>query len=137
MKLVLIRGLPGSGKSTMAESLCYSPDWCHFEADQFWMRNGEYHFDATRLREAHAWCQDETRRALALGCDVVVSNTFTTVKELRPYFDIAEEFNIVPNVFVAQNEFGNVHNVPEETLAKMRARFQYNISELFNGPVST
>lgn len=130
-KLVLIRGLPGSGKSTMANALCYSPDWVHQEADQFWMQDGEYRFDANRLREAHEWCQAKTREALAAGCDVVVSNTFTTVKELRPYFDIAKEFGIVPNVFVAQNNFGNVHNVPAETLDRMRARFTWDISELF------
>ena len=132
-KLVLIRGLPGSGKSTMAKALCYSPEYMHLEADMFWMQGGEYQFDASRLGEAHAWCQAQTRENLSPDVDVVVSNTFTTVKELRPYFDIAKEFGIVPNVFVAQNEFGNVHNVPAETLARMQARFQYNISELFNG----
>ena len=130
-KLVLIRGLPGSGKSTMAQALCYCPDWIHLEADQFWMQGGEYQFDASRLGEAHAWCQAQTRENLSHYVDVVVSNTFTTVKELRPYFDIAKEFGIVPNVFVAQNEFGNVHNVPAETLARMRARFAWDISELF------
>ena len=131
-KLVLIRGLPGSGKSTMAQALCYCPDWIHLEADQFWMQGGEYQFDASRLGEAHAWCQAQTRENLSQDVDVVVSNTFTTVKELRPYFDIAKEFGIVPNVFVAQNTFGNVHNVPAETLEKMKARFAWDISELFD-----
>lgn len=137
MKLVLIRGIPGSGKSTMAETLCYNPDWKHLEADMYFMRDGVYQFDAAKLGAAHAWCQSETRAALQLYSGVVVTNTFTTVKELRPYFELAWESGIVPTVLVAQNTFDNVHNVPAEKLAQMQARFQYNISELFNGPVST
>jgi predicted kinase len=131
-RLILVRGLPGSGKSTMAEALCYNPDWVHKEADMYFVREGEYQFDATKLGRAHAWCQEETRAALAMGMDVVVTNTFTTVKELRPYFDIAKQFGIVPTVLLAQNQFANVHNVPEETLKRMRDRFQYDIQELFN-----
>jgi hypothetical protein len=69
---------------------------------------------------------------MTTGFSPVVSNTFTTIKEMRPYFDLAKEFDIVPTVMVVQNEWGNVHNVPEETLAKMKARFQFDISELFN-----
>lgn len=137
MKLVLIRGLPGSGKSTMAQALCYNPDWQHLEADMYFMRDGVYQFDAARLGAAHTWCLSETRTALQLYSGVVVTNTFTTVKELRPYFELAWESGIVPTVLVAQNTFDNVHNVPAEKLAQMQARFQYNISELFNGPVST
>lgn len=130
MKLLLVRGLPGSGKSTIAKNLIGF--YHHVETDMFWMVDGEYKWEASRLGEAHAWCLNRTRELMTAGFSPVVSNTFTTVKEMRPYFDLAKEFGIVPTVMVVQNEWGNVHNVPEETLAKMKARFQYNISELFN-----
>ena len=90
-KLTLVRGIPGSGKSTLAKALAYSPDVMHLETDMFWMVDGEYKFDINRLREAHEWCQAETRKHLKNDFEVVVSNTFTTIKELRPYFDLAKD----------------------------------------------
>jgi predicted kinase len=129
MKLLLVRGLPGSGKSTLAKNLIGY--YWHLETDQFWMVDGEYKFDIARLGEAHAWCQSETRRLLIKGFSPVVSNTFTTKKELQPYFDIAKEFGIVPTVMVCQNQFGNVHNVPAEVLERMKARFEFDIGEMY------
>ena len=130
MKLILVRGLPGSGKSTIAMNLI---GWYwHLETDQFWMKDGEYKWDASKLGEAHDWCQSETRKLLTRGFSPVVSNTFTTKKELKPYFDIAKEFDVVPQVILCQAQYGNIHNVPDETLKKMKARFEYDISELYN-----
>lgn len=130
LNLILIRGLPGSGKSTTAKS--FSDDFVHLETDMFWYDiNRNYNFDISRIKEAHEWCQRVTREYLELGNDVVVSNTFTTKKELKPYFDLAKCFNIVPQVILCQNQFQNVHNVPQEALDRMKARFEYDISELF------
>lgn len=91
----------------------------------------DYKFDFGKLHVAHQWCQSETKRYLQEGDSVIVSNTFTMLRELKPYFEIAKEFNIVPQVIVCQNEFGNVHNVPEETMKRMKERFAFDISELF------
>lgn len=132
-KLILIRGLPGSGKSTLAKQFASSQLYTkHFEADMYFMKEGEYRFDASKLQKAHWWCEIETRLALKNNYDVVVSNTFTTKKELKAYFKIAKEFGITPNVIHCQNSFGTIHNVPEETMDKMRTRWDNDISELFN-----
>jgi predicted kinase len=130
--LILIRGLPGSGKSTLARRLAKSLGVVYFEADQFFVdSSGRYNFDLSRLSEAHRWCQSETRRCLESNFTVVVSNTFTTIKELRPYFDLAREFEIVPQVVTCENQFDNVHDVPKETLDRMRQRWASDIGELF------
>lgn len=88
--LYLVRGLPGSGKSTFVNTLVQLLDdgslyVDHFEADQyFYNSKGEYEFDATKLGAAHLTCQRKTEEALDSGADYVfVSNTFTTEKELK------------------------------------------------------
>lgn len=132
MKLTLIRGLPGSGKSTLALRLARHFNAYCFEADLYFLDDeGEYIFDATKLHAAHKWCQDETKRELNNGNDVIVSNTFTTKKELKPYFEIAKDLGIVPVVYHCQNDFGSIHDVPKETIDKMKARWYNDISELF------
>ncbi|MCI2809702.1 hypothetical protein [Eoetvoesiella caeni] len=56
----------------------------HYEADMFFMQNGSYQYDAARIRDAHAWCQNMTRQSLKAGKKVVVSNTFTRLSEMAP-----------------------------------------------------
>ena len=127
--LTLIRGLPGSGKSTLAARLraSFGENAAHFEADQYFMRHGIYQFDATKLGKAHGYCQYETRKALELGKVVIVSNTFTLRSELEPYFDMALELDIIPQIILCQGSFGSIHNVPDEAMARMQKRFQFDI----------
>ena len=132
-KLILIRGLPGSGKTTLAKTIDNdSVFYYRIEADNYFCgANGKYNFDASKLHAAHSWCISIAEDIISKGHRVIVSNTFTTKKELKPYFDIAKRYNIIPTVILCQNNFGSIHNVPEETLEKMKKRFQYDISELF------
>ena len=118
-ELILIRGLPGSGKSTMARSLV-SEGFLHFEADMFFEVDGQYRYDATRIREAHSWCQNMARQALAAGKRVVVSNTFTQLRELAPYFSMAQNARVIE----ANGKWQNVHGVPAETLERMASRWE-------------
>lgn len=134
-KLILIRGLPGSGKSTLAkELLSFYQGSKNLEADMWFTdAKGDYHFQSKDIKFAHNWCQYNTKASLDDSDDavVIVSNTFTTLWEMEPYFKIAKDHGIVPIVYLAQNRFQNVHGVPEEVLKKMRDRFEYNIEPLF------
>lgn len=122
MELVLIRGIPGSGKSTIARSMV---EYSHFEADMFFVdNNGAYNYDRDKIKDAHEWCQSEAFKALTNGKSVVVSNTFTRRFEMEPYFEMAKTFGIHPRIIEATGQWDSVHNVPKETIEKMRARFE-------------
>ena len=135
--MTICRGLPGSAKTTIAKQLLYQAreagrECLHYEADMYFTDAlGNYNFDQNNLAEAHDWCRKSTYNALSDGQDVIISNTFTTIRELRPYFEIAKEFGIIPNVILCQSNFGSIHNVPEESIDKMKARFAYDISSMF------
>lgn len=124
--LVLIRGLPGSGKSTFAQDIkrSFPRRTVHVEADQFFNFPGTgYEFNPSFLGDAHKYCQAKTKLGLEAGKRVIVSNTFTTMKEMKPYFKMAEELGLESIVICLKNDFGSVHNVPEESIARMRERW--------------
>lgn len=135
-KLILVRGIPGCGKSALAFQLTNAieasgSDAIRIEVDGFFMENCHYKFDPDKLRYAHEWCQNKTLDYIGRGWTVVVSNTFTTIKELCPYFEIAKKFGQCPAVYLCQNEFQNIHDVPSDVITRMKSRFQYDISELY------
>jgi hypothetical protein len=118
--LSIVRGLPASGKSTFAKRL----GCLHLEADMYFMVNGHYLYDPMQVETAHRWCQLMAATALALGFDVVVSNTFTRAWELEPYFQMAKESGAGLDIYRTSGEFTGIHNVPEEVVNAMRLRFE-------------
>ena len=60
--LYIVRGIPGSGKSTFAKSL----GGTHFEADMFFMKNGEYKYDMFKNKEWINSCWRITRSSQAV-----------------------------------------------------------------------
>jgi len=119
--LVLIRGLPGSGKSTRARSM---HGFAHFEADMFFERGGSYSFDPAQLPAAHAWCLQRASDALQQGKAVVVSNTFTQAWEMEPYLDAAKRYGASVQIIEAKGGWPNVHGVPESAIQRMIARWE-------------
>jgi predicted kinase len=126
--LTLLRGLPGSGKSTFAKSLGGE----HIEADMFFVdgETGEYKFDATKLKLAHNWCAIQVQKAMVEDePKIIVSNTFTQEWEMKTYYDLAKMHGYrVFSIIVENRHDGiNEHNVPEEKLEQMKHRFQIKL----------
>jgi predicted kinase len=123
--LYIIRGLPGSGKSTYAKKLLKeTPTLSHYEADMYFYVNGVYTFNLNKLHIAHQWCLNSTENDLKLGKTVIVSNTFTQLKELAPYIKLSNKYNTNLVVLKTVGNYKSIHNVPEETLIKMKNRWE-------------
>ena len=119
--LILIRGLPGSGKSTRARKLARR-GFVHLEADMWFEQRGA--FDAALLPQAHAWCRARAAAALKAGRNVVVSNTFIRRADLRPYIVAAARLGIITEIRRATGRWRSLHNVPAEVLAQMARDFE-------------
>ncbi|MGF1776217.1 ATP-binding protein [Vibrio nomapromontoriensis] len=120
-KLILIRGLPGSGKSTLAQTLSAF----HVEADMFFVNDsGVYQYDATRIEDAHRWCQSQAEEQLSRGNDVVVANTFIRRWEMKAYQQMAKRYGAEIEIRVCRGRYANIHGVEQVVIDKMRRRWQ-------------
>ena len=118
--LTLIRGLPGSGKSTMAKLMAAN----HVETDMWFVVDGVYKFKRDELQMAHEWCQNQVAGYMNQDKNVVVSNTFTQHWEMEPYLRLAEDYDYDVTVIRCNADFGSIHNVPEKAIQAMRERFE-------------
>jgi predicted kinase len=125
--ITICRGIPGSGKSTFAKTL----GGIHIEADQYFVdADGNYNFDGSKIKNAHAWCLDKVKTNMAVGRDkIVVSNTFTQEWEFQPYLELAKEYGYKTFTIIVENRHGNTneHNVPEDKIQQMKNRFNIKL----------
>ena len=128
--LILLRGLPGSGKSTLAK-LLVNKDYAHKEADMFFVDGeGNYKFEPSKIKDAHAWCKDETEFLMKYEHSrVVVSNTFTREWEMDSYYELAKKYGYRVVSLIVENRHNgeNVHGVPLEKIEEMEDRFEVKL----------
>lgn len=126
--IYLIRGLPGAGKSTLAEHIVER--CCRHAADDYFMvEQGKgkfkYVFDRTKLPEAHIACLNAVKKNIA-DCQpkIVVANTFVKKEHMKPYYDLAAEHGYEVVEIIVKSNFRSIHGVPQSTIDKMREEFE-------------
>ena len=129
-KVIIMRGIPGSGKSTMAQQLAGDTGKIH-STDDYFMKDGKYEFDTNKLRRNHQLNFQAFKRDLALGISpVIVDNTNSQKWEYENYTKAAEDAGYevevvqVPHIDPKHAAQRNTHGVPEESIRRMIARWE-------------
>lgn len=114
-KLLLLRGAPGSGKTTLAQTMFSK--WTLICADEYFVQpDGNFEFNVSLLKEAHDDCVERTQLALSEGKNVVVHNTFRTLKELSRYHDFVAITDV--RIYRVVSQFKSDHKTPQFTMNK-------------------
>lgn len=125
MAIVLIRGLPGAGKTTLGKRMAATGRWRHLENDQFFERDGEYLHEPDRLGDAIDWCLSEVEQTVASGQNVVVTNVFNQLAFAMPYVDICVRYELESlGILEAKGNYGSVRGVPPEIVGIMAQRWE-------------
>jgi len=122
--MTIVRGIPGSGKSTYAGSLARAIGCLHLEADMFFIIDGEYNFDPAKIVAAHGWCTASAQAAVDAGIDLVISNTFVKHWEFAKYLEMAKSAGYDINIVALKTSYGSVHGVPTEVLERMKSSWE-------------
>jgi predicted kinase len=134
--LYIMRGLSGSGKSTLANQL--GEEGVVVSTDDYFMENGEYKFDPDKLREAHAWAQNQIEEVMQRGISpIVADNTNVKAWEMKPIVQLALKYGYKVEVREPTTPWKfdpvelakrNKHGVPQEKIEEKIEEWDTDIS---------
>ncbi|XP_074131394.1 NEDD4-binding protein 2 isoform X2 [Sminthopsis crassicaudata] len=137
--LVLLRGLPGSGKSFLARKLLEeNPNGIILSSDDFFYKNGQYQFDGNLLGEAHEWNQKRAKEALEKKVSpIIIDNTNLQAWEMKPYIIMSQKhkykvhfrepdtwWKFKPKELARRN----IHGVTKEKIVRMLEHYERYVS---------
>jgi len=144
--VIILRGLPGTGKTYIAnEYLSHigdvfdpRPEVPILSSDDFFIKEGVFHFDKDKLGEAHKWNFERFKEEIGKETPfIIVDNTNIKNFHYYHYLDYAQRNNylvlitIVPDNNKSNRELStlNIHGVTQETIRRMRSSFEWKTEE--------
>ncbi len=124
--LLLLRGLPGAGKTELARILGGEA----FENDDYFTIGDQYLFDAKRMHQAAAACLQNVKNAMEDRKPLIcVANTFADEKELDPYRRLCALHGYRCHVVTVENRHGGrtCHGVTAAQIATMRESYEVKL----------
>ncbi len=133
----IVRGVPGSGKSTFARISSVEGFGDIISADDFFMKGERYCFDPRLLPQAHAQCLSRFIEYVKNGKNIIVDNVHSQMWEYKNYLLIAKMMGYEIKVFeipcpdldiLKMFHSRNIHNVPYHTMEAIWNRWEMDSS---------
>ena len=132
----ILRGLSGTGKSELAKAL--GNEGSIFSTDSYFMVDGEYQFDPSKLGEYHKRNLDDATAFMerfgpyTTPANCVIDNTNTQHWEYEKYVEAAKANDFIVQVISIDWDAmdipiyakRNSHGVPEEVIRNQAARWE-------------
>ena len=130
-EIILLRGIPGAGKSTLAGVISKGDPSIIVSADMFFEdEDGNYKFNARDLPYAHKWSRNQVEFMMNDEYPlIIVANTFVMEWEFKEYYELASKYGYRVHSVICENRHGSksIHDVPADKIEIMRGNFQVKI----------
>jgi predicted kinase len=129
--LIIIRGLPGAGKTTLAKLLA-EDKYPTFSIDDYFtnQKTGSYRFDFSKNHLAYKACEQSVEQAMQNDVKkIFVHNVFSHSWEIEPYFKLAQKYKYTVHVVTVENYHGgkNIHQLSDQQIQKIAEKFKVKL----------
>ena len=118
--LVIVRGLPGSGKTRLAKEISRQCGYVHIENSMFLIGGGHYANNFSKMMAVHKSCFKAVEAALLHKQKVVVSNTFIKLKHMNKFRALSNSILVIECAAKKINK----QIVPSDVMQSMAAAWE-------------
>jgi predicted kinase len=135
--MYIMRGLPGSGKSTKAKNLA-GDNGIVLSTDDFFTIDGKYKYDPAMIGEAHFWNEMRAQEAIRNNISpIVIDNTSVEAWESKKYVQMGTKTGYDIRIEEADTDWAfnpeelskrNTHEVPQGNIERMLEKWHPDLT---------